>query len=82
MLGEDFVITVEDGNVYSKSGHITHTADSSVQVDVAEIKDLKVRMRGIVAVVTGACDEKGKCNGTPYEFHDRLTNVWMKAGHR
>src|SRR5882724_1535860 len=37
LLAEDFVITVEDGNTYSKSGYITHTADSSVQVDIAEI---------------------------------------------
>lgn len=37
---EDFVITVEDGNVYSKSGYVTRTV-SSMQVDVAEIKDCK-----------------------------------------
>jgi hypothetical protein len=30
LLAEDFVITVEDGNTYSKSGYITHSADPSV----------------------------------------------------
>jgi ketosteroid isomerase-like protein len=82
LLAEDFVITVEDGSIYSKPGYITHTADSSVQVEVAEIKDLKVRMHGNVAVVTGAYHEKGKSGGKPYEYHDRLTDVWMKVGNQ
>jgi ketosteroid isomerase-like protein len=82
LLAEDFVITVEDGSIYSKSGYITHSADPSVQVDVAELSDLKVRMHGTTAVVTGAYHEKGKSNGKPYEYRDRLTDVWMKVGNK
>ena len=82
VLAEDFVITVEDGNTYSKSGYITHSADPSVQVEVAELSDLKVRMHGNTAVVTGAYHERGKSNGKPYEYHDRLTDVWMKVGNK
>ena len=80
LLAEDFVITVEDGNVYSKAGYITHTANSSVRVDIAELSDLKVRMHGDWAVVTGSYHEKGESNGKRYEYHDRLTDVWMKIG--
>src|SRR5262250_84434 len=72
LLAEDFVITVEDGATYSKSGYITHTADDSVQVKVAELSDLKVHLHGNAAVVTGAYHEKGISNGQPYEYHDRL----------
>ena len=82
LLADDFVITVEDGNTYSKSGYISHSADPSVQVDVAELSDLKVRMHGNTAVVTGAYHEKGKSNGKTYEYHDRLTDVWMKIGNK
>src|SRR5882672_1999642 len=82
LLAEDFVITVEDGNTYSKSGYISHSADSSVQVEVAEILDLKVRMHGNTAVVTGAYHERGRSSGKPYEYHDRLTDVWMKVGNK
>ena len=82
LLSEDFVITVEDGNTYSKMGYITHSADPSVQVDIAELSDLKVRMHGNTAVVTGAYHEKGKSNGKPYEYRDRLTDVWMKVGSK
>jgi ketosteroid isomerase-like protein len=37
-------------------------------------------MHGNIAVVTGAYHEKGESNGKRYEYHDRLTDVWMKAG--
>jgi ketosteroid isomerase-like protein len=79
LLAEEFVITVEDGTVYSKAGYISHTADSKVHVQVAEMSDLKVRIHGDTAIVTGAYHEKGESDGKPYEYHDRLTDVWMKA---
>jgi ketosteroid isomerase-like protein len=79
LLADEFVITVEDGNVYSKAGYISHTADSKVRVDVAEMSDLKVRIHGTTAIVTGAYHEKGVSEGKPYEYHDRLTDVWIKS---
>jgi len=80
LLADDFVITVEDGNTYSKTGYITHSADPSVHVEVAELSGLRVRVRGNLAIVTGAYLEKGQTNGKPYEYHDRLTDVWVKTG--
>jgi len=83
LLTEDFVITVEDGSTYSKAGYITHSADTSVHVEVAELSDLRVRVRGggNLAVVTGAYHEMGRSNGKPYEYRDRLTDVWVKVGN-
>ena len=78
MLAEDFIITVEDGNIYGKMGYMAHTADTSTQVDMAEESDLKVRMHGTVAVVTGTYHETGTSKGKRYEYRDRLTDVWMK----
>ena len=82
LLSEDFVITIEDGSVYSKAGYISHSADASTHVNVAELSDLKVRIHGDTAVVTGAYHEKGESGGKAYEYHDRLTDVWMKSGAR
>jgi ketosteroid isomerase-like protein len=79
LLSDEFVITIEDGSVFSKTGYITHSADSATHVRVAEISDLKVRVHGDTAIVTGAYHEKGESNGKPYEYHDRLTDVWMKT---
>jgi ketosteroid isomerase-like protein len=79
LLADDFVITIEDGSTFSKPGYISHSADSSTHVQVAELSDLKVRMHGDIAIVTGGYHEKGKSNGKPYEYRDRLTDVWMKS---
>ena len=80
LLADEFVITVEDGSVYSKAGYISHTADSGTRVHVAEMRDLRVRVHGNTAVVTGAYHEKGESNGKPYEYRDRLTDCWVKTG--
>ena len=78
LLADEFMITIEDGSVYSKAGYISHSADASVHVQVAELSDLKVRVHGDTAIVTGAYHERGQSNGKRYEYHDRLTDVWMK----
>jgi ketosteroid isomerase-like protein len=77
LLTEDFIITVEDGTTFSKAGYIAHCGDSDNRVLISEMTDLKVRMHGNTAVVTGAYHEKGTSHGKPYEYHDRLTDVWM-----
>jgi len=77
LLADDFIITVEDGSTFSKSGYIAHYGDSTVRVEISEMSDLRVRMHGKTAVVTGAYHEKGTSKGKPYEYHDRFTDVWM-----
>lgn len=79
LLAEDFIITVEDGNTYGKAGYIAHSGDANTQVEVSEMIELKVRVRGSVAIVTGAYHEKGKTKGKAYEYHDRLTDTWINA---
>src|SRR5262249_4537817 len=44
LLSDAFAKPVEDANPYSKSGYIPHTADTSIQVKVAELSDLKVHL--------------------------------------
>jgi ketosteroid isomerase-like protein len=78
MLADDFVFTIEDGRVFGKMGYISHTADSSVQVDLAEQSDLRVHLHGNTAIVTGAYHETGTSKGKRYEYRDRSTDVWMK----
>lgn len=77
LLADDFIITVEDGSTFSKSGYIAHNGDSTVHVEISAMSDLRVRMHGKTAVVTGAYHEKGTSKGKPYEYRDRFTDVWM-----
>ena len=53
-----------------------------MQVDISEMSDLRVRMHDNTAVVTGAYYEKGNEKGKPYEYRDRLTDVWMNINGR
>jgi ketosteroid isomerase-like protein len=82
LLADDFIITVEDGSTFSKAGYIAHNGDSAVHVEISEMSDLQVRMHGNTGVVTGAYHEKGTEKGKPYEYHDRLTDVWMDINGR
>jgi ketosteroid isomerase-like protein len=77
LLADDFIITVEDGSTFSKSGYIAHNGDSTLHVEITEMSGLSVRMHGNAAVVTGAYHEKGVSKGKPYDYHDRFTDVWM-----
>ena len=79
MLDDDFVITIEDGSTYGKTGYVSFTAKPSVQIEVAEMSDLKVRMHGNTAVLTGAYHERGQNKGDVYDYRDRFTDVWMKS---
>ncbi len=82
LLADDFVITVEDGMTYSKTGYISHSAEPATKVETADLSDIKVRMHGNTAIVTGAYYERGSTDGKPYEYHDRFTDTWMKSGSR
>ncbi len=78
LMSDDYVITMEDGSVYGKVGFLSHTAAPSEHVDVTEVSDRKIRLHGDAAVVTGSYHEQGQSGGKPYDYHDRMTDVWMK----
>lgn len=79
LLDEDFVITFEDGSTYGKTGYISYSAASTIRVDVAEMSDIKVRMHGNTAVLTGVYHERGAEKGEAYDYRDRFTDVWLKS---
>jgi len=81
LLADDFIITTEDGSTLSKSGYIASNG-STMTVEISDMSDLKVRMHGNTAVVTGAYHEKGLTKGKPYEYRDRFTDVWMNITGR
>jgi len=79
ILAEDYVITLEDGSTYGKVGFISYTA-RPLRVDLAELTDVKVHIHENTAVVIAAYHERGVLDGKSYDYHDRLTDVWMKIG--
>ena len=79
LLAEDYVITLEDGSTYGKTGFISYNA-GPLRVEVAELGEMRIRVHDNIAIVTGTYHERGTVNGKPYDYHDRLTDVWMKTG--
>jgi ketosteroid isomerase-like protein len=77
LLGDEFIITVEDGRTLSKAGYFAQTGGGTTLVEISEMSDLKVRIHGNTAVVIGAYYEKGTIKGKPYEYRDRFTVVRM-----
>ena len=68
---------MEDGSTYGKVGFLSYNA-GPLRVDFAELADVKIRMHENIAVVTAAYHERGELGGKSYDYHDRLTDVWMK----
>ncbi len=79
LLPEDYVITLEDGSTYGKVGFISYDA-GPLRVDIADLTDVKIHMHENIAVVTAGYHERGEFGGKSYDYHDRLTDVWMKIG--
>jgi ketosteroid isomerase-like protein len=82
LLDEDFVITFEDGTTLSKTGYVSFMASPADRIDVAEMSDLKIRVHGTTAVVTGIYHERGDTKSEAYDYHDRFTDVWKKKNGR
>jgi ketosteroid isomerase-like protein len=78
LIDDDYVITFEDGSIHGKVGLLSHNAKPSEHVELSDFSDLKIRMHLDTAVVTGSYRERGESGGKPYEYNDRLTDVWMK----
>ena len=78
LLDDDFVSTFEDGSTYSKTGYLSFSVTSSSHVNIVEMSDLKTRLHGHTAIVTGWYHEKGENKGEKYDYRDRFTDVWMK----
>jgi ketosteroid isomerase-like protein len=82
LLADDFVITVEDGSTFSKSGYIAHNADCALHPEISDMAEIKVRMHGNVAVVTAAYHEKGTSKGNLYESRPCHRCLDEKRGRR
>ena len=82
LLDDGFVITFEDGSVYSKTGYLAYTTSSQTHVELVEIPEMKVHLHGDTAVVTGEYHEKGSDRDGPYDYRDRFTDVWMKQSNK
>ena len=75
IVADDYIITNSDGSVLGKQN-----LDPLIKFESATVEDLKVRLYGETAVVTGTAAFKGSFNGRPFNSRERFTDVWLKRG--
>src|SRR5258708_13562770 len=62
LLAEDYVITLEDGSTYGKVGFLSYNA-GALRVDIAELKDVRIRMHENKPVATPWCHAASQMRG-------------------
>jgi ketosteroid isomerase-like protein len=77
ILADDFVGQWADGSSSTKAETIADLSSDHDQYEAVELKDLKVRVYGSTAVVTGMFYEKSTLGGHDATGLYRFTDVWV-----
>jgi ketosteroid isomerase-like protein len=82
MTSDDYTFITLRGEMRSKSDILKGFASGSFHYESREISDLKVRIYGDTAVVTGRSVQKGLENGKDYSGDYWFTRVYIKLKGR
>jgi ketosteroid isomerase-like protein len=80
IIAEDWVATDDRGRLLDREQYLSQTTSNPDVVQSNENTDMKVRIYGNTAVVTGGLTEKGTRNGAAYTDTYRWTDVFVKRG--
>ena len=81
VLADDWVITETDGSVWTKAQILAAKKTGEDRISTEVTDDIKVRVYGNAAVVTGRNTLKGIFKGRDLSGQERWTDTWiMKAG--
>lgn len=78
LLAGTLVYTEFDGSLMDKAQFLASVKGSSPEGDQFTYEDLKVRVYGDCAIVTGMYREKGVVKGRPISRRGRFTDSWVK----
>jgi ketosteroid isomerase-like protein len=82
VLADDFVLTDSDGNLTTKRALIDGLKPSEKkQIKSNHTEDVRIRVYGDTAVVTGRYVESGIYDSKPYQIESRYTDVYVRRGH-
>jgi ketosteroid isomerase-like protein len=82
MTSDDYTFITLKGELRTKGDILKGFASGSFHYESREISDLKVRVYGDMAVVTGRSVQKGMENGKDYSGDYRFTRVYVKEKGR
>jgi ketosteroid isomerase-like protein len=79
LYAEDFVYTNPEGKVLNKSEQIANIKASEVRLEQGLSTNVKVKIYGNTAVMTGNFIAKGNYRGNPVSINERYTVTWIKT---
>jgi len=82
MTSDDYTFITLRGELRTKAEIVKGFQSGSFKYDSRTISDLKVRIFGDTAIVTGRSSQKGKENGKDYSGDYRFTRVYVKQNGR
>lgn len=78
ILADDYMGTDEEGNVITKAEQLAKIGAGAYLSTTAVVDDMKVRVYGDAAVVTGRSTHKGQYKGKAFSQQYRWTDTWVK----
>lgn len=81
LLADEYMIIDDEGLVRDKATTLSRLKSSDNDISTAVVDELKVRVYGNVAVVTGRQTEKSVEKGKNTSGAYRYTDVWVKRGN-
>ena len=82
IVADDYIITTAEGTVLNKEQDTAPLKSGEVKFETAATEDVKVRIFGKTAVVTGIGRFKGTYKGRPFTVNERFTDVYVKRRDR
>jgi ketosteroid isomerase-like protein len=79
---EDYTLTNSMGKVTTRADDIAEAKKNDPKYEIFENYDIKVRVHGDTAVVTGKTHTKGVSGEKPFDFQFQFTDTFVKDGGR
>src|SRR5262249_51599904 len=79
---EDYTLTNSTGKVTTRADDIAEAKKNDPKYEIFENYDMKARVHGDAAVVTGKTHTKGISGGKPFDFQFQFTDTFVKDGGR
>lgn len=81
-VADDWIIIDPDGEIVDQSRFFEVIKSGALTHEMMESEDLRVRVYGDSAVVTGVTRTKGKFMGQEFRTQERATDVFVNRGGR
>jgi ketosteroid isomerase-like protein len=79
---EDYTLTNSMGKITTRADDIAEAKKNDPKYEIFENYDMKVRVHGDTAVVTGKTRTKGISGGKLFDFQFQFTDIFVKDGGR